>query len=106
MLIDQDKLAARILADRAPRPEPTRHNIQQCIVCERSYITGDGRFCSPNCRSVFDDGFPAAVSNADPVPNLHWHAGWRVVAGPPGLEVGALYYKDERFHRSGGKTGA
>ena len=64
-----------------------------CFACGRGYCKGEGRFCSTRCREAFDAGFP-------PAPDLHYAraminvplSAWRVVAGPPGIEIGAQFY--------------
>jgi hypothetical protein len=35
----------------------TTTEIAECFACSRSYLSGDGRFCSVKCRTAFDDGF-------------------------------------------------
>jgi hypothetical protein len=99
-----DKLTQQILDDRA-RHRPAA-NISECFLCGRSYmrqpwIGGDDstRVCSDRCREIYDTGkFPAATENPGLHPelmsNLYGHDGWRVVAGPSGVDVGALYYAD------------
>jgi hypothetical protein len=36
----------------------SRAPAQPCFICGRSFVDGDGRFCSSNCPVAFDDGFP------------------------------------------------
>jgi len=57
------------------------------------YCNGDGRFCSTRRREALDAGFaPAQDSNhARAVISIPLSA-WRVVAGPPGIEIGAQFY--------------
>jgi hypothetical protein len=31
---------------------------QECFACGRSFVKGDGRFCSAQCRAGFDAGLP------------------------------------------------
>ena len=59
----KENLARAILADRN-RPQ-TDTSVMACFACGRSYAptppSGDDstRFCSDNCRNVYDNGFPA-----------------------------------------------
>jgi ribosomal protein L24E len=109
--VDIDKLAKQLLDARArPATATQAANIGECFLCGRSYMrqpwSGDDnstRFCSDRCREIYDTGkFPPASENPglhpELMPNLYGHAGWRVVAGPPGLEVGSLYYEDLLDH--------
>jgi len=88
-----DKLAAMLLADR-DRDKPD-HNIIPCFSCSHTFVyrgrQGDlnGRFCSMRCQAWFDDG-NAPIARSDPfaVPL----GDWKVVAGPPGVEIGSSYY--------------
>jgi hypothetical protein len=43
-----------LFADRPQRD----HRSALCLACGRSYINGDGRFCSTRCRDGFDVGLP------------------------------------------------
>src|SRR6516225_6822868 len=85
---------------RRLRTEPARTSSQaaECFACGRSFLlrpsSGDdsNRFCSTRCREGYDAGFPAYdpgyVRKLMDVPL----AAWKVVAGPPGIEVGSQYY--------------
>ena len=65
-----------------------------CFACGRGYCKGDGRFCSTRCREAFDAGFPPAQdSNYSRAMTTVPLAAWRVVAGPPGIEIGATQQK-------------
>jgi hypothetical protein len=80
-----DAIARDILADRGRAPvSPT------CFACGRSFGRGDGRFCSTRCRAGFDAGLPP-FDPARTVLNVPLSA-WRVVAGPPGVEIGSRFY--------------
>ena len=91
-----ERLAAALLADR--KPVATGHNIVACRVCGRTYVYKgrrgklNGNFCSLYCQAWYDDAKPplhddlAARALKAPLDS------WRVVAGPPGIEVGAPYY--------------
>jgi hypothetical protein len=91
------KLTDALIADRN-RDNATHHNIVPCWSCGHTFKykgrCGDlnGNFCSLRCQDWYDTG------NA---PIEHDHAekaykvpidGWRVVAGPPDVEVDAPYY--------------
>jgi hypothetical protein len=91
------RLTDALIAERN-RIDIATHNIVACWSCGSTFIDkgrrGDlnGNFCSLKCQSWYDAG------NA---PIEHGHAvkaykapieTWRVVAGPPGVEVGATYY--------------
>ena len=84
-------LAAAILADR-DRPT-TSHNIVPCFVCGQTFVYRgrrgelNGRFCSTRCQDWFDAG-NSPVSTEIPT-TLR---GWRVIAGPPGIEIGGDYH--------------
>ena len=75
-----------------------------CFACGRGYCRGDGRFCSTRCREAFDAGFP-------PAPDLHYAraminvplSAWRIVAGPPGIEIGARFYESILDRKSDGR---
>ena len=90
----KENLARAILADRnqtGPKYEPAH-----CFVCDRTYApkppSGDDstRFCSATCRKAYDNGYPAYKPPIDvfSVPIRDW----KVIAGPPGIEIGASYY--------------
>ena len=71
------------------------HNVVDCFACGRAFLykgpSGDdsGRFCHQRCREWFDAGNPAqAPVNVMSVPIRDW----KVVAGPPGVKLGASYY--------------
>src|SRR5215831_3924358 len=76
-----------------------------CFACGRGYCKGDGRFCSTRCREAFDAGFPPAKDESNyiramtNVPLAAWH----VVAGPPGIEIGARFYESIRGRKSDGR---
>jgi hypothetical protein len=80
-----DAIARDILADRRPVPVAST-----CFACGRSFGRGDGRFCSTRCRTAFDAGLPPFDRARDAL-NVPLSA-WRVVAGPPGVEIGSRFY--------------
>jgi hypothetical protein len=91
------RLAASIQRDLL-RAEPTRTRAPECFACGRSFMplpsTGDDNvhaFCSARCRQAYDAGFPAHNSGKVDVFAVPLSA-WRVVAGPPGVEIGSQYY--------------
>jgi hypothetical protein len=86
-------LAAAIERDLL-RPEQARADAARCHACGRTMICKpnasdeSARFCSSRCREVYDAGFPAydvRRTTASPF------SAWRVVAGPPGVEIGSYY---------------
>src|SRR5215471_13492098 len=66
-----------------------------CFACGRGYCKGDGRFCSTRCREAFDAGFPPAKDESNYIRAMTnvLLAAWHVVAGPPGIEIGARFYE-------------
>jgi hypothetical protein len=86
-------ITAEILRDRDR--VPSSHNVVDCFACGRAFLykgpSGDdsGRFCHQRCREWFDAGNPPyAPVNVSSVPIRDW----KVVAGPPGVNLGASYY--------------
>jgi len=75
-----------------------------CFACGRGYCKGDGRFCSTRCREAFDAGFPPAQdsNNARAVITIPLSA-WHVIAGPPGIEIGARFYESILGRKSDGR---
>lgn len=79
-----DRLAERLLGDRAKAAAKPAPRVGGCFLCGRSYSlqpsTGDDstRFCSAKCRDAYDVGaMPAIDLNPFNVEQ------WRVIAGPP-----------------------
>lgn len=72
--------------------DQARHNIVPCFICSATFIykgrQGDlnGRFCSMRCQDWFDAGNPPPDDTRDAL------IGCRVIAGPPGIEIGSDYY--------------
>ena len=95
-----EKLAAALLADRV-KTKIERNDIAPCFSCGVTFISkgrrGDlnGRFCSMRCQEWFDDGNPS-FEQRKLKGDLYGIIGWKVVAGPPGIEIGADYYKPLR----------
>ena len=79
------------------RTEPVRTNAPECFACGRSMVRratdGDNnsRFCSIRCQAAYDAGLPAHHSSKVDVFDVPLSA-WRVVAGPPGVEIGSQHY--------------
>jgi predicted nucleic acid-binding Zn ribbon protein len=73
----------------AAAPTAIVRDTERCFICDYGFSRGrgDGRFCSPRCRAWFDAGNDPAGS-----PDEFSLIGWRVVAGPPDIEVGSDYY--------------
>jgi hypothetical protein len=86
-------LAAAIEHDLL-RPEQTRPDAAKCNTCGRAMIckptVGDdsARFCSTRCRELYDAGCPAYDERRTTASPL---SAWRVVAGPPEIEIGSQY---------------
>jgi hypothetical protein len=90
-----ERLAAAILADRARAADvPSRADTVQCFMCGYSMVYRANRFCSDRCRNFYDAGAPGHEQNwlqppriiDAPIRDL------KVMAGPPGLEIGSSYY--------------
>jgi hypothetical protein len=95
-LIKRDLLSDRPPAAAAP----------ECVACGRpfSYRWRQGAFCSDRCAQAYDNGFPVCdpkyVDKVTDAPS----SSWRVVAGPPRIEVDSQLYapileRDERRRR-------
>jgi hypothetical protein len=63
--------------------------VQKCFSCGGSYTVADGRFCSARCREWFDGGNPPYDPNYVRRVTDAPLSAWRVVAGPPGIEIGS-----------------
>jgi hypothetical protein len=91
------RLAAILARDLLRTEEPTKTETPTCFACGRSMLhrptDGDdnSRFCSIRCQEAYDAGFPAYGSRKVDVFDVPISA-WRVVAGPPGVEIGSQYY--------------
>jgi hypothetical protein len=109
--MDREKLAntiaLQIVASTAePEVEKPEHgaDFDRCFSCGHGMVysgpQGDdsGRFCSDHCRDWFDAGNRPWWENAGfspntyTVPHLYSSRGWKVVAGPPGLEISSEHY--------------
>jgi hypothetical protein len=93
---NSDVLLRAILADRQRHAEQPKYEAAHCFVCDRTFApkppAGDNstRLCSEICRTAFDNGFPPYEAQVS-VFSIPIH-NWMVIAGPPGVEVGASYY--------------
>jgi predicted nucleic acid-binding Zn ribbon protein len=56
--ISDKAYAASLKRDREREAKAASSASQECFACGRSFIKGDGRFCSPRCRDGFDAGLP------------------------------------------------
>jgi hypothetical protein len=91
-----DRLAAALLADRNRRQTIRDERTVPCFSCGHTFVyrgrRGDlnARFCSMRCQDWYDAG-NAPIGRSDPfaIPLRDW----RVVAGPPGVEIGSRYYE-------------
>jgi hypothetical protein len=70
----------------------TRHQTTECFLCCYGIIYRGECFCGDRCREAYDAGF----SRLDPNQARAFCAlplgSWVIVAGPPGMEIGAVYY--------------
>jgi hypothetical protein len=86
------RLAEALLADRNRVAEPTGQNIIACRSCGSTFVYRgrrgelNGNFCSMRCQDWYDGG------NAPGEPDTTTLRGWKVIAGPPGVEIGSDYY--------------
>jgi hypothetical protein len=68
-------------------------SIKECHSCGYKFSNGRGLcadwFCSERCRDWYDNGMPAHGSTTGT-------GGYRVVAGPPGIEIGSVYCSEDR----------
>jgi hypothetical protein len=95
-----ERLAAQLLADRQRQSECPKHNIVPCWSCGTTYVYRgrqgklNGNFCSMHCQAWFDEGKATYERQCEYERKLMGAAlgSFVVVAGPPGLEVGANYY--------------
>jgi hypothetical protein len=108
-----EDLLTEVAEPAAARSEPSA-DLGHCYSCGVGMVyhgpTDDssGRFCSDRCRDWFDStsaftrvstrsGDPPWFENPGFRPglrgeNLYGLRGWKVVAGPPGIETGSGYY--------------
>lgn len=87
-------LASEIERDLLRDKEPPRHNIVACFMCGYMFVYRGSRFCSDRCRDFYDAGEPGHEQDwLKSKPNNYGITGWKVVAGPPGIEIGSDYYK-------------
>ena len=71
----------------------------------KSAQRGDGRFCSTRCREAFDAGFPPAPDYSNHIRAMTDVplSAWRIVAGPPGIEIGAQFYASVLDRKNDGR---
>jgi hypothetical protein len=86
----------------AERPNELGASLDRCFSCGQGIVyrpsqdDASGRFCSDRCREWFDAGNPPWFENPGFRPAFMGDAlyglwGWKVVAGPPGIEIGSEY---------------
>jgi hypothetical protein len=91
------RLADALIADRN-RTDNVTHNVVPCRSCGSTFIykgrLGDlnGNFCSLRCQDWYAAGNASIERDHIARVNKTPLEQWRVVAGPPGVEVGASYY--------------
>ena len=90
------RLTEALLADRS-RGETDRTDITKCFMCGCGMLYRGSRFCSDRCRDFYDAGAPGHEQDwLKSKPDNYGITGWKVVAGPPGIEIGSDYYKPLR----------
>jgi hypothetical protein len=94
-MTDATRLAAALLADRN-RTKSERTDITKCFMCGVGMIYRGNRFCSDGCRDYYDAGNPGHEQDWLRPKTNYGITGWRVVAGPPDIEIGSDYYKPLR----------
>ena len=94
---DTKRLAEALFADRN-RAGTDRTDITACWACGSTFrYKGrhgelNGNFCCSRCQDWYDGGYrPIEHDHAEKAYKTPIDR-WRVVAGPPGVEVGAPYY--------------
>jgi hypothetical protein len=91
-------LAGQIERDllRSDDAEP-RDDITRCFMCGHGMMYRGNRFCSDRCRDYYDAGNPGYAQDWLR-PKVDWYGikSWKVIAGPPGVEVGSDYYRPLR----------
>jgi hypothetical protein len=89
--INTQTLAAEIKRDmlRDTSRSTKHHTNETCFSCGRSLTYCGSRFCSETCRAWFDAGNSPFDPNHAVKINAVDLRDWRVVAGPPGVEIGS-----------------
>jgi hypothetical protein len=85
-------LAAVIERDLLHNKRVDRDDITKCCTCGAGMVYRNNRFCSDRCRDYYDAGNPGLSQDWLRPKSNYGVIGWKVVAGPPGLEIGSDYY--------------
>jgi hypothetical protein len=92
-MMRRDQIAAVIERDLLRADDGKPSDAIKCFACGRGMTYKGNRFCSDHCRAYYDNGAPG--------PNQDWLrlkpdygiTGWKVVTGPPSIEIGSDYYQ-------------
>jgi hypothetical protein len=86
------KLAGAIARDLLHEMTESRTNVAKCFLCGRGMVDRGSRFCTDRCREYYDSGFPTHDPHQARVVTTVPLEAWRIVAGPPGVNIGGRYY--------------
>lgn len=88
----QSEIAAVIERDILRRDDGDKKNKAiECFACGRGMIYRGHHFCSTQCRQWYGDGNPGHDQDwLRPKIDQYGIAGRKVIAGPPGIETGAV----------------
>jgi len=86
------RLTEALLADRS-RGETDRNDITKCFMCRTGMMYRGSRFCSDRCRNFYDAGEPEQDWLHRPKPENLPLTELKVIAGPPGIELGACCHR-------------
>jgi hypothetical protein len=89
------RLTKALLADRNLEVTTERTDITRCYMCGFGMLYRGSRFCSDRCRDVYDAGEPGHEQDwlHRPKPESLPLMELKVIAGPPGVELGASLHK-------------
>jgi hypothetical protein len=83
-------IAAVIERDLLQGDDAKTSDTIECFACWRRITYKASRFCSQRCRDWYDSGNPG--HRQDWLRQSKTNAPFRVVAGPPGVEIGSMYH--------------
>ncbi len=89
------RLTKALLADRNREVTTERSDITRCFMCGFGMLYRGSRFCSVRCRGCYDAGEPGHEQDwlLRPKPESLPLTELKVIAGPPGVELGASVHK-------------
>jgi hypothetical protein len=89
------RLTKALLADRNRKVTAERTDITHCFMCGFGMLYRGSRFCSVRCRGCYDAGEPGHEQDwlLLPKPESLPLTELKVIAGPPGVELGASLHK-------------